>query len=78
MLGCVCCVRGRRDGREGSCKGREEAGGGRCQRVDGAASSCASPSPLIVLPLQSTKPEEASRMYDRHFDHKDELVSRIT
>ena len=32
------------------------------------------PPPL----LQATKPEEASRSYERHFDHHDELVSRIT
>lgn len=30
------------------------------------------------LPPQATKPEEASRSYERHFDHTDELVSRIT
>ena len=36
------------------------------------------PPPCSYYCLQSTKPEEASRMYDRHFDHKDELVSRIT
>lgn len=33
---------------------------------------------LATLPVQSTKPEEASRSYERHFDHTDELVSRIT
>ena len=32
----------------------------------------------VPCPLQSTKPEEASRSYERHFDHRDELVSRIT
>ncbi|KAL4860126.1 Eukaryotic translation initiation factor 5B [Chlorella vulgaris] len=32
----------------------------------------------VAMKIESTKPEEASRSYERHFDHTDELVSRIT
>jgi hypothetical protein len=36
------------------------------------------PTRPFLPPLQSTKPEEASRSYERHFDHRDELISRIS
>jgi translation initiation factor 5B len=32
----------------------------------------------IAMKIDATKPEEAARLYGRHFDHKDELVSRIS
>lgn len=33
---------------------------------------------LVAIKIESTKPEEASRLFGRHFDDKDQLVSRIT
>lgn len=32
----------------------------------------------VAIKLQSTNPEEASRLYGRHFDHTDQLYSKIT
>ena len=66
------------------------AGSARCLAARPlAAAQHAPPPPTAVLhPAciprcrthlpQATKPEEASRSYERHFDHRDELVSRIT
>ena len=30
------------------------------------------------MKIESTNPEEAARLYGRHFDHNDAIVSRIT
>lgn len=49
---------------------------GRC-----SVATCPVPTRRRARPpptAQATKPEEASRSYERHFDHTDELVSRIT
>lgn len=32
----------------------------------------------VALRIEATKPEEAARLYGRHFDHRDPLVSRIS
>lgn len=32
----------------------------------------------VAMKIESTNPEEAARLYGRHFDHNDALVSRIT
>jgi len=32
----------------------------------------------IAMKIDATKPEEAARLYGRHFDHRDELVSKIS
>lgn len=48
--------------------------------VGDASSACIQSLRIrLMLPVvQATKPEEASRSYERHFDHRDELMSRIT
>lgn len=32
----------------------------------------------VAMKIESTKPEEAARLYGRHFDHTDALVSKIS
>ena len=32
----------------------------------------------VAMKIESTNPEEAARLYGRHFDHNDAIVSRIT
>jgi translation initiation factor 5B len=38
----------------------------------------AMPGDKVAMKIESTKPEEAARLYGRHFDHTDALVSKIT
>lgn len=43
--------------------------------------SCQHPIFLTLSPssrTQATNPDQAARLYGRHFDHKDDLVSKIT
>jgi translation initiation factor 5B len=36
------------------------------------------PGQSVAMKIQAVSSQESSRLYGRHFDHKDELVSRIT
>ena len=38
----------------------------------------AMPGDRVAMKIESTKPEEAARLYGRHFDYQDALVSRVT
>ena len=38
----------------------------------------AMPGDRVAMKIESTKPEEAARLYGRHFDYQDALVSKIT
>lgn len=38
----------------------------------------AMPGDRVAMKIESTKPEEAARLYGRHFDYHDALVSKIT